>query len=206
MGLGEGGRKRAAAMQSLVGLPSYKNLREALEGLLARHLATKCKQEIQTICEEQAPKWQPKQAVNISPALLRLQQSRREERLAHYEQVIALRKLGLSQAAIARQVGIGASTVQSWLEASRFPERKPREQASHVDRYLPYLVQRWEKGCHNIAGLFQELVAQGYQVPSPMNCWRARTCRSACGSTPSRRRAMASIFLRGTSAVSSPRR
>jgi hypothetical protein len=42
------------------------------------------------------------------------------ERLAHYEQVVALRKLGLSQAAIARQVGIGASTVQSWLAAGTF--------------------------------------------------------------------------------------
>jgi transcriptional regulator with XRE-family HTH domain len=140
-----------------------KNLREALEGLLARHLATQCKRETQTILDEQAPKWQPKQAVSISPALLRLQQSRREERLAHYEQVIALRKLGLSQAAIARQVGIGASTVQSWLAAGAFPERKPREQASHIDRYLPYLVQRWEDGCHTIACLFQELVAQGYR-------------------------------------------
>jgi DNA-directed RNA polymerase specialized sigma24 family protein len=49
-----------------------------------------------------------------------VQQSRREERLAHYEQVIALRKLGLSQAAIAQQVGIGASTVQSWLAAGIF--------------------------------------------------------------------------------------
>lgn len=151
------------AMQYADRFHLLKNLREALEGLLARHLATQCKRETQPILDEQAPKWQPKQAVSISPALLHLQQSRREERLAHYEQVIALRKLGLSQAAIARQVGIGASTVQSWLAAGTFPERKPREQASHVDRFLPYLVQRWEDGCHNIAGLFQELVEQGYQ-------------------------------------------
>jgi transposase len=151
------------AMQYADRFHLLKNLREALEGLLARHLATQCKRETQTILDEQAPVWQPKQATSISPTLLRLQQSRREERLAHYEQVIALRKLGLSQAAIARQVGIGASTVQSWLAAGRFPERKPREQASHVDRYLPYLVQRWEDGCHTIACLFQELVEQGYQ-------------------------------------------
>ena len=140
-----------------------KNLRESLEGLLARHLAAQGKQQTQATLDEQAPMWQPKRAVKASPALERLQQSRREERLAHYEQVIALRKLGLSQTAIARQVGIGASTVQSWLAAGKFPERKPREQASHVDRYLPYLIQRWEDGCHNMAGLFQELVAQGYQ-------------------------------------------
>ncbi|GHO59970.1 hypothetical protein KSB_84450 [Ktedonobacter robiniae] len=141
-----------------------KNLRESLEGLLARHLVAEYKQQTQAMLDEQeAPMWQPKRAVKISPALERLQQSRREERLARYEQVIALRKLGLSRAAFARQVGIGASTVQSWLAAGRFPERKPREQASHVDRYLPYLIRRWEDGCHNIADLFQEPVKQGYQ-------------------------------------------
>lgn len=99
----------------------------------------------------------------ILPKLERLQQARREERLAHYEPVIALRKLGMSQAAIAQQVGIGASTVQSWLAAGTFPERKPREQASRLDRYLPYLFQRWEDGCHNIACLFREIVGQGYK-------------------------------------------
>jgi transposase len=111
----------------------------------------------------QAPVWQPTRATRATPTLLRLQQSRREERLAHYEQVIALRKLGLSQAAIARQVGIGASTVQSWLAAGAFPERKPREQGSRLDRYLPYLFERWEDGNHNMACLFRELVEQGYK-------------------------------------------
>jgi transposase len=140
-----------------------KNLREALEGLLARHLATQCKRETQAIRDWQAPVWQPKRATRSSPALLHLQQSRREERLAHYEQVIALRELGLSQAAIARQVGMGASTVQSWLATGTFPERKPREQESRLDRYLPHLFQRWEDGNHNMACLFRELVEQGYK-------------------------------------------
>ena len=52
MGLEEGGRKRAAVMWYLVGLPSYKNLREAVEGLLARHLATKRQKKIQDTLEE----------------------------------------------------------------------------------------------------------------------------------------------------------
>lgn len=119
-----------------------KNLREALEGLLAGHLATQCKRETQAILDEQTPAWQSKRAVRISPKLERLQQARREERLAHYEQVIALRKLGMSQAAIARQVGIGASTVQSWLAAGAFPERKPREQGSVSALPLPALGRR----------------------------------------------------------------
>ena len=49
MGLGEGGRKRAATMRYLVGLPSYKNLGEALEGCLARHLAAQRRRQTQAI-------------------------------------------------------------------------------------------------------------------------------------------------------------
>ncbi len=140
-----------------------KNLGEALEGLLAHHLAAECKRQIQAMKEEPAPIWHSKRATHLSPRLELLQHHRREERLAHYEQVIVLRKQGMSQATIARQVGIGASTVQSWLAAGTFPERKPREQGSQVDRYLPFLCQRWQDGCHNMAGLYRELVEQGYQ-------------------------------------------
>jgi transposase len=69
----------------------------------------------------------------------------------------------MSHEAIALQAGMGASTVQRWLTADAFPERKPREQGSQVDRYLPYLRKRWEEGCHNMTRLFQELVQQGYK-------------------------------------------
>jgi transcriptional regulator with XRE-family HTH domain len=77
--------------------------------------------------------------------------------------VIALHKLGMSQQAIVERTGIGHSTISRWLAQGCFPERKPREQASQVDRYLPYLLQRWEEGCHTLAGLFRELVEQGYK-------------------------------------------
>ena len=140
-----------------------KNLGEAVEGLLAHHLAVERKRQIHATLDEQTPRWLSKRSVRYSATLVGRQQARREERLARYEQVIALRQLGWSQQAIARQVGIGASTVQSWLAAGTFPERKPRQQSSQVDRYLPSLVQRWAEGCHNIACLFRELVEQGYQ-------------------------------------------
>ncbi len=94
-----------------------KNLGEALEGLLARHLAAKRKEKTQKILNEHIPLWPATRTLRRSPRLERLQQARREERLARYEQVIALHKLGMSQAAIAEFVGMGASTVQSWLAA-----------------------------------------------------------------------------------------
>ncbi len=60
-------------------------------------------------------------------------------------------------------MGVGQRTVQRWLATGTFPERKPREQASQLDQYLPYLFERWEDGCHTIACLFRELVERGYK-------------------------------------------
>jgi transposase len=60
-----------------------KNLGEALEGLLAHHLAVERKRQMQATLNEQAPVWQSKRATRSSPKLERLQQARREERLAH---------------------------------------------------------------------------------------------------------------------------
>ncbi len=93
----------------------------------------------------------------------RLQQSRREERLASYEEVVALHTLGMSQAAIAERVGVGHSTVSRWLTAGTFPETTRGPYVSRLDPYLPYLFQRWESGCHNMAGLFRERVDRGYK-------------------------------------------
>jgi transposase len=65
-----------------------KNLREAVEGLLAHHLAAHCKRQTQATLEQSPRVWRPKRAARPSPQVERLQQARREERLALYEQVI----------------------------------------------------------------------------------------------------------------------
>ena len=89
----------------------------------------------------------------------RLRQAYREERLARYEQVVALHQLGMSQAAIAKRVGMGQSTVGNWLAAGAYPETTRGPSMSRIDPYLPYLFQRWESGCHTMVRLHEELVA-----------------------------------------------
>jgi transposase len=80
----------------------YKNLGEALEGVLARHLAAHRRsitEKVSSTPLNGAPsKLPPKQ----SPKEAHQSQSKRAERLAQYQHVIALRKLGLSQVVIAR--------------------------------------------------------------------------------------------------------
>ena len=140
-----------------------KNLGEALEGCLARYLATKRKAHTQQTLEEHLPIGEAPRSIRRSPKVEHLQQAFLPVRLARYEQVIALRKLGLSQAAIAEHVGVSSSTVSNWLAAGAYPETTRGPYVSRLDPYLPYLFERWESGCHNMVRLHQDLVARGYQ-------------------------------------------
>ena len=140
-----------------------KNVGEALEGCLSRHLAAKRKAQTQETIEKHDPIEEAPRSTRCSSKVEQLQQAYREERLACYEQVVALRKLGMSQAAIAEQVGIGHSTVSRWLAAQSLPPTTRGPYVSRLDPYLPSLFQRWESGCHNMAALFRELVDRGYK-------------------------------------------
>ena len=90
-------------------------------------------------------------------------QVRRNERFTQYTELIALCEQGLDQAMIARRVGLSQRTVSRWLAAEHFPERKPRSgDASSLDPYKPYLLERWEAGCHNGTQLWRAIQAQGF--------------------------------------------
>jgi transposase len=139
-----------------------KNLGEALEELLARHLAAHRRSQADKSSATPLSDVPSKQPPKLSPKEARQKQAKREERLAQYEQVVALRKLGFSQTAIADQIGRGHATVSRWLSSGTFPEQQPRLRKIGLDPHLPFLRERWESGCHNIAQLYRELVARGY--------------------------------------------
>jgi len=75
--------------------------------------------------------------------------------------VIALHQRGISQQAIAVQLGMERKTVRYWLRAGQFPERQITPRHSSVDRWLSYLEKRWAEGCHNRSQLWRELRTQG---------------------------------------------
>jgi transposase len=139
-----------------------KNLSEALQRCLSHHLSMSRKQQTRELLEA-PPVLQRKRTPYLSPLQKQTVQLHRTERLARYEQAIALRKQGLSHQAIAERVGVGHSTVQRWVAAGAFPERKRREQASQLDPYLSFIRERWSQGCHNMARLSRELITKGYQ-------------------------------------------
>jgi len=139
-----------------------KNLGEALEGVLARHLAAHRTSQTEKLSARPLETTQPRQSPKLSPQATQQMQAKREERLAQYQHVVALQKLGFSQTAEASQVGIGHATVSRWLESGAFPQQQPRRRKTSLDSPLKELAARWEAGCHNIAQLHRELVAGGY--------------------------------------------
>jgi len=107
------------------------------------------------------------------------EQERRARRVARYEEVLALRAQGQSIRAIARRTGLNTRTVQRYVEADGFPEIQPRARRhTHLERFIPYLQERWDAGCHNAKRLWRDLRARGFTggyttVSDYLHAWRA---------------------------------
>src|SRR5215216_7358220 len=89
----------------------------------------------------------------------------RHERLV--EQWKNIRRLYLAKADlrdICRQLGISARTVYRYKDLTEPPPRPAyKRRASVLDPYVPYLVKRWNEGCHNGKRLYREIREQGYR-------------------------------------------
>ena len=103
----------------------------------------------------------PESAVRLSP---------REQR---FQQVKQLQSQGLSQRAVAREVGLDRRTIARYFRLQHLPSRAPTPQTqSAASAYLPYLMERWDAGCSNRRQLFEEIQAQGF-TGSYASVWRA---------------------------------
>jgi len=106
---------------------------------------------------------------------------KRHERLV--EQWRDIRRLYLAGADlrdICRRLGISARTVYRYKDLVEPPPRRAyKRRASVLDPYVPYLVQRWNEGCHNGKRLYREIREQGY-ANSEEICARftAQLCRA----------------------------
>jgi len=80
--------------------------------------------------------------------------------MKRFEQILALKRQGLTPLEIARQVSFSLATVYRLFKHESFPERKPRH--GSIADYLPYLQTWVEAGCVNVSQLRRELLEQGY--------------------------------------------
>ena len=84
-------------------------------------------------------------------------------RAVEYEQMLALRAQGLRVPEIAGRLGKSAGTVRRWLAQGAAPEGTHRRQrSSRFEAYVPYVLERWQAGCHNGLQLWREITERGY--------------------------------------------
>ena len=93
-----------------------------------------------------------------------LQQQRHARRKERYAQIHALAAQGISLRTIATQLQLSRGTVRKYARATAAPLPQRRaHRPSVLDAYKPYLVARWNAGCHVGTDLLREIEAQGYQ-------------------------------------------
>ena len=90
---------------------------------------------------------------------------KRHERLV--EQWKNIQRLYLAKADlrdICRQLGVSARTIYRYKDLTEPPPRPAyKRRTSVLDPYVPYLVKRWNEGCHNGKRLYREVRERGYR-------------------------------------------
>lgn len=113
---------------------------------------------------------------------------RRRER---YEEIQRRYHQGESLRSIARAMGLSRHTVKRYVKATRVPlyaARRPRSRK--IDRFVDYMRQRWDDGCHNARQLYDELVSRGYAgaastVRHLVSAWRKQSgTKQGCAPVP----------------------
>ena len=165
----EGARQGAAAATQVADrFHLLQNLREALEQVFVTY-----RQALESVnaLERQQLVALPAEAVAVPvpahdiplPAQQRAAQ-RQAHRQALHTQVWALHRQGWTATAIAQQVGLSLRTVQRDLCNTIFAGRQRRSDLgeSILNPYKPYLLERWNAGCHTAMRLLRELRQRGY--------------------------------------------
>jgi len=144
----------------------WKNLGEAVEATVVTHRA--CLHEP----ESELPDVETVAQVPDTPLPVPdgvLDACGRERRLVvrtreRFTAVQQLRAEGLSLGAISRQLGLDHGTVRRFARAGSVDDLlvKATHRTSTLDRFKPYVNQRWNEGCHDAVQLHTELQARGW--------------------------------------------
>ena len=135
-----------------------KNFGEALEKFFSHH-----KRLLKKVTRLLAGKALP--ASKTAP-VRRSEQERRQrhtQRVRRHKRIWKLFRAGYNKEDIAHMIGMTTRTVYRVLENEQPPTQETRHRTHHItDPYLPYLIRRWNEGCHKARELYKEIVAQGY--------------------------------------------
>lgn len=107
-------------------------------------------------------------------------EQRRKERIEHARENYAQ---GWTQKEIARALGVKPKTISRYLQGRSTKVNRQRSRRN-LDPFKPYLLQRWNEGCHNAAQLFREIKSKDYPGEATMVRLFVRQLREASGTLP----------------------
>lgn len=147
------------------------NLADALEEFLKQEkklLRQAARTETQSPEEDDATSFS---AGSLTPGRPRIGYERQlEARRGRHERIVerwrSIRRLHLAGADvydIAKRLGVSRETVYRYRRMEEQPEQvRFRHRRRALDPYVPYILRRWEEGCHNGMKLYREVREQGY--------------------------------------------
>jgi transposase len=143
-----------------------KNLTETLQRVFEQHRSQLDAVRGSLDQPVAAPAGDPSPTARPSAATQRAEQQ--AQRHARYQEVRQLHTSGMTRTQIAQRVGLSRKTVSRWLNSTAYPahpgaKRRGRPYGSQLDPFKPYLLERFQAGCHNGRRLYQEIQAQGYR-------------------------------------------
>jgi transposase len=89
---------------------------------------------------------------------LTLAEERRKKRIDNAQKLL---QLGWTQKSVARHLNIHPKTVCRYSQSISPKSRRART-SRLLDAFKPYMLKRWNEGCHNAAQLFREIKQQGF--------------------------------------------
>ena len=135
-----------------------KNFAEALEKFFRKQ-----ERVLKKAAEGSTGKARPAERAAVPEQVAHERRARHRQRVRLHKRIWKLYREGYHKEQIAQLVGVSSRSVYRVLEHETPPPPRRRSRSSSiVDPYLSYLASRWNQGCHNVARLYEEIVAQGY--------------------------------------------
>jgi transposase len=155
-----------------------KNLSDTVYKLLQQEYAGIHQRLESSVKSEKSPTVDPK-LIELPDGLTASEQ-RRKKRI---DQIQMLLQQGWTQKAIAKHLHIHPKTVHRNLNAPS-PKLRRHRTGRLLDPFKPYLLQRWNEGCHNATQLFREIRPKGFTGHETLVIDYARLLRQASGIQP----------------------
>lgn len=117
----------------------------------------------------------PDEIERLTPA-----EERRQDRIVRTQQ---FHNRGWTQKSIAQTLNIHPKTVRRYLH-SPSPKSRRSQNGGLLTTFKPYLLKRWNEGCHNATQLFREIQQQGFAGETTIVRKYVQQLRQASGLPP----------------------